>query len=348
MHVEFRPVTDDIDAVSDWTEAVPADLLNHWRTSHPSQVRTLVAALSEDGTPHAVGLEVHRPTTAYAKLLPVWAQEPAAEAALVTAVEERASAEGAVVVKREFVTATPPAQGYDEVPIPTTPGPAANPATGTPYGHMRWLREGPTARLPYYRQTTDVTCGPVAVLLSMAGLDLAPEPTRAQELALWREATTMDGCDPLGLAVALQRRGVDPEVYLSTDDAILLELAHNEEQRELRRFIQAEFRRDAERVGVAVHRRAFTLDELDDLLDADGIAVVLIEELGMHPESCPHWVVVHSRDADVYYVQDPWTSAAESESWLDAHGLPIPRRALDRMAWYGKPAVRSMLAMRRP
>lgn len=158
----------------------------------------------------------------------------------------------------------------------------------------------------------------------------------------------MDGCDPLGLALAAERRGAQLEVYLSTDEAILLELAQNDDQRELRRFIQDGFRKQAAKRGLPVHHRAFTLDDLDTVIDDGGIGVVLIDELGMHPESCPHWVAVHSRDRDVYYAQDPWTSDTETESWLDAHQLPVPRSALDRLAWYGKPAVRSMLAIRKP
>ncbi|MDR2255116.1 MAG: peptidase C39 family protein [Arthrobacter sp.] len=356
MRVEFRPVTDDIEAVAPWTSVVAAELLEHWKSSHPFQVRTLVAALEEDGTPVAVGLEVHRPMTAYAKLLPVYAATPRAEAALVAAVEERAFAAGAAAVKREVPASLRGSAAWDEAlaagyvapEVPATGAPVLAEAGSVPAGLIRFAGAGPRAGLPYYRQTTDFTCGPVSAHVALTALGLLPEPSREEELRLWREATTTDGCDPLGLALAAKARGAEVEVHLSTEEPILLEIAADENNRNLRRFIQEGFRERVLAEGIELKTHAFSLEDLDAALDSGAVAAVLIEELGMHAESCPHWIAVHSREGEVYYAQDPWTDADESESWLDGHALPLPRTSLDRLAWYGKPAVRSMVVLRAP
>lgn len=355
MRVEFRPVTDDIEAVAPWTAGVPAELLAHWKSSHPHQQRTLVAVLGEEDEVQAVGLEVHRPTTAYAKLLPVHAASAEAEAALVAAVEERAFAAGAAVVKREVpreLVGSPAweaalAAGYVAPEVPETAAPVLAARDTVPAGLLRFKGEGPRGGLPYYRQTTDFTCGPVSAHVALTSLGLLPELTREEELRLWREATTTEGCDPLGLALAASSRGAQVEVHLSTTEPILLELAADGNNADLRRFIQRGFRERVVEAGIPLHTRAFTLEDLDAALDSGAVVAVLIEELGMHAESCPHWIAVHSREGDVYYAQDPWTDADESESWLDGHALPLPRTSLDRMAWYGKPAVRAMVTLRR-
>ena len=366
MRVEFRPVVGDVEAASTWTQSVPSQLLDRWKTSHPHQVRTLIAVFDDAAvgaggeSPVAVGLEVHRPTTAYAKLLPVFARSAEAEAALVRAVEERAFADGAAVVKREVPREVVGSEaweqalaaGYTAPRIPGTGAPVVGPLDASapllPAALVRYAGEGPRARMPYYRQTTDFTCGPVSAHLALTSLGLLPEPTRDEELSLWREATTTEGCDPLGLALAAHSRGAEVEVHLSTEDAVLLELAADESNRNLRRFIQAGFRERVASEGISLRTHAFTLGDLDAALDSGAVAAVLIEELGMHAESCPHWIAVHSREGDVYFAQDPWTDADESESWLDGDSLALPRASLDRMAWYGRPAVRSMVVLRRP
>ena len=62
------------------------------------------------------------------------------------------------------------------------------------------------ARVPYYEQTLDFTCGSSALMMAMKSLDPSLRFSRTLELRLWREATTIfmtsghGGCGPLGLA----------------------------------------------------------------------------------------------------------------------------------------------------
>ena len=56
--------------------------------------------------------------------------------------------------------------------------------------------------VPFYRQTTDFTCGPACLLMAMGALQPERQLTRREELRLWREATTIymtaghGGCSP--------------------------------------------------------------------------------------------------------------------------------------------------------
>ncbi|HEX6927945.1 MAG TPA: peptidase C39 family protein, partial [Gammaproteobacteria bacterium] len=64
------------------------------------------------------------------------------------------------------------------------------------------------ANVPYYRQTTEFTCGPAALMMAMAAIDPAIDFNRRLEFRLWREATTVfmtsghGGCGPFGMALA--------------------------------------------------------------------------------------------------------------------------------------------------
>ncbi len=371
LHIDVLPVIGDVGAVADGVADLPADLLRRWRLAGGVQVRTLLTARS-GRTLVGSAFEVHRPLTAYRKIVDVWTRDDhdgQVADALVTAVEERAWREGAVAVKRWFPEReTEPgseaasgsgrasgsawerslARGYRELTTPTWAGPVTARPEDTGHGQVRWRDGGPRRAVPYMRQTTDFTCGPVALQMGLCGLGLQDRPGREQEMRLWREATTVGGCEPLGLALAAADRGAVPEVVLSTEEPILLELCRTDEERDLRAFIQAGFRAETAARGIDVETAAFDLDRLRGALDDGGVALVLIEQFGMHAESCPHWITVHgvSGDGDVFYVNDPWTDADLGETWVDALDLPLPAATLDRLAWYGTPSYRGMIVLR--
>ncbi len=404
----------DVGEVADGIRDLPEDILRRWRLAGGIQVRTLVTARTR-GVLVGAAFEVHRPLTAYRKIVDVWAPDERVADILVDTIEERAWREGAVAVKRWFAAKdsadrendgfagddvpgfvagvsvdvagdsvdVPGAdddragdgrghgggadagrndasagaggttawrrsleRGYQETPVPVWAAPVTSDPADTGYGQVRWRGAAPDRALPYMRQTTDFTCGPVALQLALCGLGLQDQPDRAEEMRMWRQATTVAGCDPLGLALAAADRGAVPEVLLSTERPILLELCRTDEERDLRRFIQSGFRADLADRGIAVETAAFDLDRLRAVLADGGIALVLIEQLGMHAEPSPHWITVHSVDGDIFYANDPWTDADLGETYLDALDLPLPAATLDRLAWYGAPSYRSMVVLR--
>ncbi|WP_440588197.1 peptidase C39 family protein [Bradyrhizobium genomosp. III] len=63
--------------------------------------------------------------------------------------------------------------------------------------------------VPLYRQKRKFTCGPSSLMMVMSALDERYQPNETAELEIWREATTIHGgCGPVGLALALKRRGL--------------------------------------------------------------------------------------------------------------------------------------------
>ncbi|MEZ0075929.1 peptidase C39 family protein [Planotetraspora sp. GP83] len=352
LQIDMLPVIGDVGQVAAGAGELPEDLLRRWRLAGGAQVRTLVTA-RRDGALAGAAFEVHRPMTAYRKIVDVWAPDEGVGDALVAAVEERAFREGAVAVKRWFPERDAAwrrslDRGYRELPVPAWAAPVTADPRDTGFAHVRWRGHPPARAVPYMRQTTDFTCGPAALQMGLCGLGLRDEPDRAEEMRLWREATTVGGCEPLGLALAAAGRGAVPEVLLSTEEPILLELCRTDEERDLRAFIQSGFRAELAGRGIAVETTAYDLGRLREALDGGAIALVLIEQLGMHAESCPHWITVHGFDGDVFYANDPWTDADLGETYADALDLPLPAATLDRLAWYGSPSYRGMVLLRRP
>ncbi|MGI8333853.1 peptidase C39 family protein [Actinomadura scrupuli] len=353
LRIDVLPVIGEATGVAEGVAGLPAGLLRRWSLHGGIQVATLVTARHGDRLA-AAAFEVHRPLTAYRKIVDVWAPDPAAGDLVIEAIEERAWREGAVAVKRQFGArdhewSRSLERGYTEVPVPRWAGPVVGPQQGDPgLGQVRWRVRPPRGPVPYMRQTTDFTCGPAALLMGLSALGLRAEPTREDEMRLWRTATTVGGCEPFGLALTAADEGARPEVLLSTERTTLLELCRNDEERDLREFLQRGFRTEAAARGLGVRIEAFELGTLRAVLAEGAIALVLIEQLGMHAESSPHWITVHSVDGDVFYANDPWTDADLGETFLDAVDLPLPAATLDRLAWYGTPSYRGMVVLRRP
>ena len=330
------------------TLGLPNELVRHWSRFTAPLERTVLVAQSAERVVGAA-IVVRRHLSAYLKIASLWS-EPCAEgaesveAALVSAIEELAQQQGAVVIKREFDNGAP---GCALVPTPTMSGPPPDgwPGHLTPAGHFRWETASGLAAAPYMRQTTDFTCGPATLLMALSYYGLHPAPDRATEIALWREATTGDGCDPYGLAVAAARRGLAVALTVTTDGFFLLEGLEGEQQREVRRYIQTGFREQAADVGITVDHRQIDANHVRAIVESGRLAIVLIDEEPFHEETCPHWILVHSFADGVFVAHDPWTQVSAGESWLDAYDLPLRPRDLERVAAYGDPAYGAVLAV---
>lgn len=205
------------------------------------------------------------------------------------------------------------------------------------------------ARVPYYRQTLDFTCGPAAVLMAMHSLDPEIPFERTQEIQLWRESTTVfmtaghGGCGPHGMALAAWHRGFDVEMFLSEEGALFTDSVRSTEKKEVMALVQEQFAKEVAEVGIPVHYRQLGLEEMREAFTNGGIPVVLISSYRIYREKFPHWVVVTGFDDRYVYVHDPYVDDEKGKTEVDCMNMPLLQKDFARMARYGKSGLRAAL-----
>lgn len=198
------------------------------------------------------------------------------------------------------------------------------------------------ARVPYYRQTLDFTCGPAALIMAMKSLHPGLDPDRTMELRIWREATTIfmtsgyGGCGPYGLALAAHARGFSPEVVVSTRAVHMVETVRDPEKKEVMGLVQRDMEEEMKSLGIPLRRGRVTLEELEARFHAGEIPVVLISSWQIYQERAPHWVVVTGFDEHFVYAHDPFVDEEEGEIPSDSMNMPISRELFRRMTRYGR------------
>lgn len=205
---------------------------------------------------------------------------------------------------------------------------------------------------PYIHQTTDFTCGSACMMMALAWAIPSVRPSRALELRLWRDATTifmtsgLGGCDPYGLAVTLTRRGLACEVRSSHAGPFFLDGVRSAEKKDVMRVTQEEFRRDAAELGIPTGA-ALGEGGLSDAFGGGAVAIVLVSGYRMFRKKVPHWVLAYGQDSRHVFVHDPWIESAESESFIAAAHLPIPTAEFHRMARFGRDNLRAAVLVRK-
>lgn len=197
-----------------------------------------------------------------------------------------------------------------------------------------------------YTQSTGFTCGPVALAMAMG-----PGVTRSAEIAIWREATTMiglrgpGGCDPYGMALAAARRGFETTLYCDAEGAVLLDRADTEAKKDLMRFVQSEFRAEAE-MSLTVHREQLSIEALTEAVRTGARVILLIDQCHTHDHHAPHWILVHAEHDGIFLVNDPWAEPEDGEGIADVDCIPIAAATLWRMAAYGDPPYHAAVLLR--
>jgi hypothetical protein len=213
----------------------------------------------------------------------------------------------------------------------------------------------PKRRIPHYRQTTDFTCGPSSVLMSLRALDPRAPFDRASELQLWREATSVfsgpsgghGGCGPVALALALGRRGFRSEVHVNHRDVFMGERTRSAERKEVMRVLQERDLAEAKRASIPIHYGKLSQAELEARFRQGMIPIVLVSTYYIHGDHVAHWVVVTGFDAENVFVNDPWVAMDKGKTPRDMTDFPVPRRAFDRMTCYGKQRERACVLVGR-
>ncbi|BBA35912.1 N-acetyltransferase GCN5 [Methylocaldum marinum] len=209
------------------------------------------------------------------------------------------------------------------------------------------------ARVPYYQQTLDFTCGPASLMMAMKGLQSDIELNRKLELRLWRESTTVfmtsghGGCGPYGLALAAFHRGFDVEVYVNDEGALFITSVRDPEKREVMQIVQEDFLDELKALPVKIVYSALNCHELQEKMEQGGIPVVLISSYRLYQEKFPHWIVVTGFDEHYFYVHDPYVDYPSGKTATDCINMPILKKDFQRMARYGKTGQKSVLILRK-
>jgi ribosomal protein S18 acetylase RimI-like enzyme len=211
------------------------------------------------------------------------------------------------------------------------------------------LRDAP----PYFHQTTEFTCGPACIMMALAWADRSFKPAPAFELALWREATTIfpgpgpGGCEPYGMAVAIRRHGLVPEIYVSRPGAFFVEEAKSAEQRRVMQTAQAEFRREAAALSIHTHMTPVSESVLMGAFDAGNVAIVLVSGYQMIPRGKPHWIFAFGRNGRHVLMHDPAAVRDEQGMAAAAESYAVPWTAFERVLHLGRERLSAAIVIRK-
>ncbi len=198
----------------------------------------------------------------------------------------------------------------------------------------------------WLKQTTPFTCGPAALMMAMHGLNRAYQPSREEEINLWREATTIfmtsghGGCHPIGLALAAKRRRFTVEVWINQTGTLFIDSVRSDEKKQVVELVDNCFKREATEQGIAIHYANITQDELISAFKSGAIPLILISTFLMDRKKAPHWVVMSGFDDDCLYMHDSDPDYGR-QSELDCQFIPIAREDFDRMSCFGKNRLRT-------
>ena len=212
---------------------------------------------------------------------------------------------------------------------------------------------GLKAAPPYRHQTTDFTCGPACLMMALAWADPKRRLEPGLEFRLWREATTIfmtaghGGCGPHGLAVAARRRGLYPEIYVNRPGPYFLDTVQSEDKRRVMRLTQADFRQEAEALGIPTRMTALGKAELLRIFDSGAVTIVLVSGYQLLRRRIPHWVFAFGHEGRYVLVHDPAAKRNDQDIAIAAETYAVPWAEFERMTRFGPDHLRAALVIRR-
>ncbi len=215
----------------------------------------------------------------------------------------------------------------------------------------RILRDAPppARHVPYYAQTTEFTCGAACLLMAMAAIETGRPMSQAEEIQLWREATTVfmtaghGGCSPQGLALAAWRRGFGVRLVTTQAGSLFLDGVRNPEKKNIMRLVEEGFAQAL--AGTGVEQVLATGLNIRTAVDAGFKAVVLISSYRLTRSKAPHWVIVTGCDEEFVYLHDPDVDHSRQRRSLDCQHLPVSHREFERMSAFGRQRVRAAVML---
>ena len=209
-----------------------------------------------------------------------------------------------------------------------------------------------TAQVPWYRQTTDFTCGPAALMMAMGALDKQRVHTVSDELAIWREATTIfmtsghGGCHPLGLAIAAVRRNFNAEVWINQTQPLFVDGVRDTDKKAIIAKVHEDYEQEAAALHIDVEYANITQERIADACRDGEVVLVLISTFRLDSKKAPHWVVVSGVDEKCFYLHDPDPDDKHQDP-LDCQYIPIARQDFEKMSQFGSSRLRTAIILSR-
>lgn len=203
---------------------------------------------------------------------------------------------------------------------------------------------------PWYQQTTDFTCGPAALMMAMANLDNDFVPSQNEELAIWRQATTIfmtsghGGCHPVGLALAANQRGFEAQIMLNTTDVLFVDGVRSDDKKQIMSVVHEQFLQEAHRHNILVRYEDVQLAHIEEWLERGYAVLVLISTYRLDGRKAPHWVTITHADQRCFYVHDPDVEEGEQLA-IDCQYVPIAREDFNTMSAFGSGRLRTAVAI---
>src|SRR6476660_5544384 len=212
----------------------------------------------------------------------------------------------------------------------------------------------PKAAPPYIHQTTEFTCGPACMMMALAWAERTFRPAPAAlEFQLWREASTVfassgpGGCEPSGVAVALKRRGLNPEIHVSRPGLYFLDGIRSADRRRVMEVTQLDFRRQAQALGIPTHLTPVNESVLMQAFDAGNVAIVLVSGYHMVPRGKPHWIFAFGRDGRRVLMHDPAALRDDQGMAAAAETYAVPWTAFERVIHLGRERLSAAIVIRK-
>lgn len=208
-------------------------------------------------------------------------------------------------------------------------------------------------RVPYYEQTLDFTCGSSALMMAMKTLDPKLRFSRALEIRLWREATTVfmnsghGGCGPFGLALSAAHRNFSVEVFVNDKRVPFIDSVRNEEKKEVMRLVHEDMLGEIREFRIPVRYGGATLENIEDRFNSGAVPIVLVSLYRLYGEKVPHWVVVTGFEERFVYVNDPFVNHKREHTRTDCIDMPIAKRNFERMSRYGRAGLQAAVFVSR-
>lgn len=202
---------------------------------------------------------------------------------------------------------------------------------------------------PWYRQTTEFTCGPASLMMAMTQLRPDMLMEQSLELAIWRRATTIfmtsghGGCHPLGLALAALDHGFRTSVWLSPELPLFVESVRNANKKAIVRVVEETFEQEARSRGIEVVTTEWREQDIAEGLAKGAAVICLISTYAFDKRKAPHWVVITGMDNNCYYLHDP--DPEDEVELVEFQHMPVAREDFMRLASYGKRRVRAAVLL---